>query len=62
MDVDNPSAVPFNELLILTINTSTSTTVNGSAAPLVINNISGTVIAPYIYLPAPTEGLLPRVT
>lgn len=55
MDVDNPSAVPFNELN-LTINTSTSTTVNGSAAPLVINNISGAVIAPYIYLPAPTEG------
>jgi len=52
-DVDTPSSVSINSGISLSITADNNATINGSASPLAINNISTTVLAPYIYLPAP---------
>lgn len=52
MDVNNASNAYTYTNISLTVNaTGTGTTINGNASPQTFSNITGTVIAPYVYLP-----------
>lgn len=46
-----PSVIYTNSGINLTVTASNSATVNGVTSPQSFSNISGTVIAPYVYLP-----------
>lgn len=57
MNVNSPSIIETYTGINLSVIADSDATINGSASPLAINNIGGTVIVPYVYLQAPMEGI-----
>jgi hypothetical protein len=55
-DVATPTTINTNSGITLQVSATNSATINGNLAPQTFNSISGTVIAPYVYLPAPESG------
>ena len=47
----NETTVSTQANLSITVSSTNSATINGSASPQTFSNIAGTVVAPYIYLP-----------
>ena len=55
-DVANPASAYTQSGISLQVATTNSINVNGHASPYTFTNIAGTVLAPYVYLPAPMVG------
>jgi len=50
-DVNSPSSAYNQSGISLTVNATNNATINGSTSPQIFSSITGTVIAPYVYLP-----------